>query len=229
MLVRQPWFPHSVSHQSVSVSLVSSKNCLVNVFPPALTCAKSTISNTPAVYGRASSESPFSISITYMLTVVSFRVWHALLSVCRRRGIDVLGWLDDASTMPSMSYLCSAPVSYPLIFATQMAHYCNALKHSGATHAQLLGVLKGATGHSQGVVAAAVISSSTTDADLLTRSAAAARYMLWQGTRCHQVLRADVRYVMCRPPSALQWAPRSKLHFPHKGFAVTLATCLALE
>ena len=139
----------------------------------------------------------FHISIFHMLTVFSCGARTAL---CRRRGIDVLGWLDDASTMPSMSYLCSAPVSYPLIFATQMAHYCNALKHSGATHAQLLGVLKGATGHSQGVVAAAVISSSATDTDLLTRSAAAARYMLWQGTRCHQVLRAEVRYVTCHPP-----------------------------
>ena len=74
-------------------------------------------------------------------------------------------------------------MSYPAIFATQMAHYAFALQKSGATQAQMLSVLRKATGHSQGVVTAAVIASAPTDEDLVTRAVSAARYMLWQGVR----------------------------------------------
>ena len=61
-------------------------------------------------------------------------------------------------------------------------------------HDHFISVLKGATGHSQGVVTAAVISSSKDDAALVANAAAGARYMLWQGARCHQVLNTSVTY-----------------------------------
>ena len=46
------------------------------------------------------------------------------------QGLDILGWLADADSTPDMAYLCSAPVSYPLIYATQLAHYATALSSS---------------------------------------------------------------------------------------------------
>lgn len=101
-----------------------------------------------------------------------------------------------------MHYLCSAPVSYPLIFATQIGHYCAMLDRAGTSHAKMLGAFKGATGHSQGVVAAAVISSAPTDAALVESAATAAKYMLWQGTRCQQVLNCDVQYTGATPESS---------------------------
>ena len=61
-------------------------------------------------------------------------------------------------------------------------------------HDHFISVLKGATGHSQGVVTAAVISSSKDDAALVANAAAGAKYMLWQGARCHQVLNTSVTY-----------------------------------
>ena len=121
---------------------------------------------------------------------------------CRPQGFDLLGWITDTSATPELSYLCSAPVSYAAIFAAQIAHYAVALKLSGVTQAQMLSVLKAATGHSQGVVAAAVISSAATDEDLVVRAALAAKYMLWQGTRCQQVLNATVTYSGMSPDAS---------------------------
>lgn len=120
----------------------------------------------------------------------------------RPQGFDLLLWVKDASATVPLSYLCSAPVSYPLIFATQIVHYCAILDQSGISHEKMLSGLKAATGHSQGVVTAAVISSSATDTELIQRAALGAKYMLWQGTRCHQVLNAQVKYVGANPESS---------------------------
>lgn len=109
-------------------------------------------------------------------------------------GLDILGWLSNPDSTPDMAYLCSAPVSYPLIYATQLAHYAVAIASAGVQQDQMVSVLKGATGHSQGVVTAAVIASSSDDATLVANAAAGAKYMLWQGARCHQVLNTAVAY-----------------------------------
>jgi fatty acid synthase subunit beta len=116
-------------------------------------------------------------------------------------GLDALSWVAAEST-PDMAYLCSAPVSYPLVFITQIAHYAVALRRAGATQEQMVGVFKGMTGHSQGVVAAAVIASATSDVDLCTKASVAAKYMLWQGTRCHQVLNETVVYSGVQPEAS---------------------------
>lgn len=117
-------------------------------------------------------------------------------------GLDLVGWLESPADRPSIPYLCSAPVSYPLVFACQLANYVVTLQRTGCAHADFIPTVKGATGHSQGVVAAAVVASAATDADLITRAALGAKYMLWQGTRCHEVLNASVRYTGTTPQSS---------------------------
>jgi fatty acid synthase subunit beta len=113
---------------------------------------------------------------------------------CWAAGLDLLAWIKDPATTPPLAYLCSAPVSYALIYTTQLTHYALALTTTGVSHAEMLSVLKSSSGHSQGVVAAVVISSSSSDEQLLARAAAGGKYMVWQGARCHQVLNADVVY-----------------------------------
>ena len=39
------------------------------------------------------------------------------------KGLDVLRWLNNPDTQPDIDYLVSAPVSFPLIGLTQLAHY----------------------------------------------------------------------------------------------------------
>ncbi len=91
-------------------------------------------------------------------------------------GLDLVGWLEDAAQQPPISYLCSAPVSYPLIYACQLVNYVAMLQRTGLSHSELLPAVKGATGHSQGVVAAAVVASAASDEELLAKAALGARY-----------------------------------------------------
>eukprot|EP00741_Cyanophora_paradoxa_P008217 tig00000025_g7952.t1 len=101
-------------------------------------------------------------------------------------GMDVLAWLRGTAAEPSESYLSSAPVSYPLIGLTQLLHYYVAYRVSGRSAAEYVSLFKGATGHSQGVVAAVAIASAKTEQELCDRIVQTARYLFWQGSRMQQ-------------------------------------------
>ena len=104
-------------------------------------------------------------------------------------GLDVVSWLEDKGKVPSSSYLHSAAVSYALIALAQLSNYVTAMSKLGVTQAEMLGLLKGAAGHSQGVVAAVVVSVSKTDEELLDNAVRFCKYLFWQGLRCHMTLR----------------------------------------
>ena len=74
-------------------------------------------------------------------------------------------------------------MSYPLIGLTQLAQYKNTLHKCGMNQAQMSQLVKGATGHSQGVVAAAAVASAIDDADLVQKAQDVAKYLFWHGTR----------------------------------------------
>ncbi len=78
---------------------------------------------------------------------------------CLPFGYDVKSWLDDPRTMPSDQALWTAPVSVPLIFATQVAGW-ERLRHRGVDVARLLGRVVALVGHSQGLIAALLLSRS---------------------------------------------------------------------
>ncbi|GAA5867928.1 hypothetical protein JCM8547_003416 [Rhodosporidiobolus lusitaniae] len=73
------------------------------------------------------------------------------------QSLDALAWLQDPSSRPEVPYLASCAVSLPLIGLTQLAQYIVYGKGSSLGPAELGAKLKGATGHSQGVVSALVI------------------------------------------------------------------------
>lgn len=72
------------------------------------------------------------------------------------QGLALEDWLKDKASIPSEEYLSYAAVSLPLVQVTQFAHYEN-LRIQNISHQELLSLSLGATGHSQGIIAAAFI------------------------------------------------------------------------
>lgn len=137
-------------------------------------------------------------------------------------GMDVLAWLtngqrsataqpgvgaDGTQTLPPEWYLQSAPVSYPLIGLTSLAHYVVALDTLGVSqHDMVCGgdtptagaeeskaskpILSAVTGHSQGLVVAVAVAASASHDALVAHSQAVVRYLLWQGCRMQAVTNA---------------------------------------
>ncbi|XP_044721306.1 acyl transferase domain-containing protein [Hirsutella rhossiliensis] len=103
------------------------------------------------------------------LFITAEQALHNLLadtSATRRRqfhqGLAILTWLRRPETTPELSYLLSAPVSFPLIGLIQFSNYavvcrCREKSPGEAAH-QLLGM----AGHSQGIVVAAALATVTT-------------------------------------------------------------------
>ncbi|CAE7199855.1 hypothetical protein HRS9139_06474 [Pyrenophora teres f. teres] len=79
-----------------------------------------------------------------------------------KHGLEISQWLRRPEGAPSKDYLLSAPVSFPLIGLLQFATYaviCWSLKK---TPGEVTHIFKGIAGHSQGVVVAATLSTTTT-------------------------------------------------------------------
>ena len=105
-------------------------------------------------------------------------------------GFDVKRWMHGGSPRPRDSYLFSAPISYPMVFITQLAQYAAFVEEAGLDAAAIPDVLRaGVTGHSQGIVAALTIAlkSSVSSLDKLIENATLfARLQFWQGARVQQ-------------------------------------------
>ncbi|KAI1363876.1 fatty acid synthase beta subunit [Xylaria arbuscula] len=102
------------------------------------------------------------------------------------RGMDVMRWLDIPSTQPDLDYLNTAPVSFPIIGLAQLANVvvvCNAL---GVHPGQFREYLAGVTGHSQGIVTAAVIAASTDWESFMLHAKHALTVLFFIGLRSQQ-------------------------------------------
>ncbi|RDL38698.1 uncharacterized protein BP5553_03038 [Venustampulla echinocandica] len=75
--------------------------------------------------------------------------------------LDILLWLRSPETRPDAVYLAVAPVSFPLIGLLQLAAFEVVARLLGLSPSGMSSMLSGATGHSQGIVTAAVIAAST--------------------------------------------------------------------
>ncbi|KKA25346.1 [Acyl-carrier-protein] S-acetyltransferase [Rasamsonia emersonii CBS 393.64] len=102
------------------------------------------------------------------------------------KGLDILRWLHDRDSQPDTDYLVSAPVSLPLIGLVQLAHYMVTCKALGKQPGEILERLSGTTGHSQGVVTAAVIATAKTWEDFAKAAKQAVTLLFWIGLRSQQ-------------------------------------------
>ncbi|KAJ9631689.1 beta subunit of fatty acid synthetase [Taxawa tesnikishii (nom. ined.)] len=102
------------------------------------------------------------------------------------KGLDVMRWLHNKDSQPDTDYLVSAPVSFPLIGLTQLAHYVVTCRVLGTHPGHVRDRLSGTTGHSQGVVTAAAIAASRNWETFDTASRNVLTILFWMGARSQQ-------------------------------------------
>lgn len=101
-------------------------------------------------------------------------------------GFDVISWLSGSTSRPDMSYLSSVPVSFPLIGLTQLVQYLVVCYVANFTPGELRGRLGGATGHSQGIVSAVAIATSSTFEAFTENTHKAIKWLFYCGLRGQQ-------------------------------------------
>ena len=102
------------------------------------------------------------------------------------KGLDVLRWLNNPESQPDIDYLVSAPVSFPLIGLTQLAHYVVTCRVLGTHPGHIRERFSGCTGHSQGVVTAAAIAASGSWGTFDKAARDALTILFWIGARSQQ-------------------------------------------
>jgi len=100
-------------------------------------------------------------------------------------GINAKLWLDDETKIPSDEYLGCAAVSIPMIQMTQLAHFEN-LTLSGYDRTKLIAYSLGATGHSQGLIPACLVSMNLEGDDYYAGVAKFMKYMIYLGVRAQE-------------------------------------------
>ena len=102
------------------------------------------------------------------------------------KGLDIMSWLADRERQPDTDYLVSAPVSLPLIGLTQLAHFQVTCKVLGKTPGEINERFSGTTGHSQGIVTAAAMSTATSWETFAKAAKDAITMLFWIGMRSQQ-------------------------------------------
>ncbi|KAI6747603.1 hypothetical protein HG530_015711 [Fusarium avenaceum] len=102
------------------------------------------------------------------------------------RGLDVMTWLQDEEATPQVDYLISAPVSCPLIGLVQLVHYEVTCRVLGIHPGVLRDLSKGTTGHSQGIVIAAITAAADSWESWRELTASALTILFWIGARSQQ-------------------------------------------
>ena len=98
-------------------------------------------------------------------------------------GLDILAWLDGSSPRPSVEYVASIPISFPLIGLTQLVQYLVTVRVANLTPGEFRARIAGATGHSQGIVSAVAIAASDSLQDFTANSLKALRWLFYSGLR----------------------------------------------
>ena len=96
------------------------------------------------------------------------------------QGVELLQWIKDPSSVPDSHYLTSSFISQSMIFTTQLSRYA-ACWEAGLRSAFERGSIRGVTGHSQGILAATLVSESPRGEISPARFADYIRYLCWQG------------------------------------------------
>ncbi|XXG94116.1 beta subunit of fatty acid synthetase [Hypoxylon texense] len=103
------------------------------------------------------------------------------------KGLDIMEWLRSPDTTPDPQYLISAPVSLPLIGLVQLCHYQVLGKGLGVHPGILRDRIRGATGHSQGVIVAAATAAADSWESYENLARDALTILFWIGARSQQV------------------------------------------
>ncbi|OMJ21424.1 Fatty acid synthase subunit alpha [Smittium culicis] len=123
---------------------------------------------------------PFFESMSsYLKSLADEREWRSVLP----KGLDVMLWLTHPEVQPDDGYMISAPVSMPLIGLTQLANFLITCKILNKSPSTVVNYFKGMSGHSQGLIIAAAVASSSTEDSFYLNSKAALAMLLSIGAR----------------------------------------------
>lgn len=140
------------------------------------------------------------------------------------QGLDTFGWLSGSAPRPSVAYLASIPLSLPLIGLTQLVQYLVACNVVGKTPGEFRSLVKGATGHSQGVVSAVAISTSDSFDDFTTNALKTLKLLFYIGLRGQEAFP-----VLSIEPSIVEDAIEAGEGTPTPMLAVTGLTLKSLD
>jgi fatty acid synthase subunit beta, fungi type len=101
-------------------------------------------------------------------------------------GFDLLRWLDIPEAAPSPSHLALAPVSCPLITVLSICNYIIFMKEVGLRPQETRKCFTGVTGHSLGVLAAAVMSRTSEWGTFYEAALHAVELSFWIGLYSHE-------------------------------------------
>ncbi|KAI1414020.1 fatty acid synthase beta subunit [Hypoxylon sp. FL1857] len=101
-------------------------------------------------------------------------------------GLDIMRWLEQPDSQPDLDYLVSAPVSFPLIGLLQILHYIVTTSALGTHPGGMRNRLSGTTGHSQGIILAAIIAASTDWQSFEAQGKKALAILFWIGVRSQE-------------------------------------------
>ena len=100
-------------------------------------------------------------------------------------GFDIKAWLEDASLLPDKTTLATAPFSFPIITLTSLASFVVACQKLRICPGQFRDSFRGVTGHSQGILAAAVIAKSGGWQEFYDATRVALTISFWIGFESH--------------------------------------------
>lgn len=105
-------------------------------------------------------------------------------------GFNLMSWINSKDTtgasFPDPSFFSYSPVSCPMIILTQLLHYYITLKLWNITPSQGKDIFSGIAGHSQGILAAVIVSASNSFDDLIENITRGVKMMMWFGIRLQQ-------------------------------------------
>lgn len=103
----------------------------------------------------------------------------------KNHGFSIKEWLEKPETAPGNAYIALAPVSFPIIGLLSLSHYCITCKILGKSPGEVRDLLRGVTGHSQGIIAAAAVARSGSWETFYESVELAVEILFWIGFESH--------------------------------------------
>ncbi|KAL4974120.1 acyl transferase domain-containing protein [Aspergillus desertorum] len=108
------------------------------------------------------------------------------ISYYRSQPLDLEAWISDDKNVPDLGFVASAPVSVPVIGALSLARYCVICHITGCNPGEMRSMLRAATGHSQGLLAAIVIAVSDSWDSFYQAAEEVIELLFHLGWECHR-------------------------------------------
>ncbi|KAI1121427.1 enoyl reductase domain of FAS1 [Nemania abortiva] len=102
------------------------------------------------------------------------------------REIKLREWLENHESRPEKTFISAAATSFPIIGLIDLAHYCITCKMLDKSPGELAQLLFGVTGHSQGIIIAAVASLSDSWDAFFHNARWAIELLFWLGYHSHR-------------------------------------------